>query len=420
MGDLRRCGCDRWPRGGGPVNRLGVLISSLTALAACSGDDTLPAPANPTVRDSAGVRIFENPAPDSSSRLGWKLTAEPLLSIGAMRGDPALELFGVQDALRLDDGRILVANGGTSEVRVYDADGVHQATWGGVGERPGEFTGLTRLSTWPGDSVMAWDFSQNRLTVFDRDGVAVRTQHLNQGGGLGSDRFQGILADGSLITASLLSSDGGGPTSGLVRRSLAFARVSSEGRRLSDLGRHPDQEYYVRSELGAIVRHPFRRSVHSAIWNEWVVISPSDRYEIRAYRPDGSLAVLVRLSHTTEAVTQGDMDRYAATRLEEAAPEARANLARVLEGMPPVERFPAFAALIADSSGDLWVRDYATPGVDRPVWTVFAGDGEVRGLVETPPGLDVYRIGIDYVLGRTVDELGVERVQLWGLDRSRN
>jgi hypothetical protein len=35
----------------------------------------------------------------------------------------------------------------------------------------------------------------------------------------------------------------------------------------------------------------------------------------------------------------------------------------------------------------------------------------------TPPGVTVYDIGQDYILGRHVDELGVERVVVYGLDR---
>ena len=33
------------------------------------------------------------------------------------------------------------------------------------------------------------------------------------------------------------------------------------------------------------------------------------------------------------------------------------------------------------------------------------------------PGLDVFEIGEDYILGRVMDEFDVERVQLWALER---
>jgi len=48
---------------------------------------------------------------------------------------------------------------------------------------------------------------------------------------------------------------------------------------------------------------------------------------------------------------------------------------------------------------------------------VFDSKGFVQGFVETPSGLVIHQIGEDFILGRVLDELGVEYVQLWGLDR---
>lgn len=396
-----------------------AMLAVASGVLGCSQDGrgTIGAVAT-TVRDSAGVRVVENAAPAPDSRLGWQIGSTPLLVIGESSDDPAHELFGVEDALRLDDGRILVANGGTSEVRVFDRSGVHEATWGREGEGPGEFTVLTDLSLWPGDSVMAWDFSLNRLTIFDLEGHAVRTQRLSLGDGLGAGRFEGVLADRSLVTASLLGFPPGDTPTGLVRRSREFARVDPDGATLAKLGTHPDEEYWVRADVGAIVRHPFRRAVHSTVWNERIVIAPSDRYEIRAYDGDGGLALLVRREHSLQPVTQAEVDEFVAGRLEEAGPEARSALERVFEGMPPVDARPAFSDLVVDGAGDLWVRDYAESEAERSIWTVFASDGSMRGLVETPPGLTVFRIGRDYLLGRSVDALGVERVEMWRLERS--
>ena len=56
-------------------------------------------------------------------------------------------------------------------------------------------------------------------------------------------------------------------------------------------------------------------------------------------------------------------------------------------------------------------------GEGDAVWTVFDAEGRIQGLVETPPGLEVFEIGEEYVLGVVEDDLGVEYVQLWALDR---
>jgi len=54
-----------------------------------------------------------------------------------------------------------------------------------------------------------------------------------------------------------------------------------------------------------------------------------------------------------------------------------------------------------------------------PLWTVFEPNGHVLGFVETPAALGlVYEIGEDYyILGHSMDELGVEMIQVWPLDR---
>ena len=69
--------------------------------------------------------------------------------------------------------------------------------------------------------------------------------------------------------------------------------------------------------------------------------------------------------------------------------------------------------------GHLWLEEFEPPGEDRPgaLWTVLDPEGRVLGWVETPDGLEIYEIGADYLLGHTRDELGVEYVQLWSMER---
>ena len=62
--------------------RLDVLPAlALIALAACSDGPEPTQALRSEVRDSAGVRIVENQAPISDSRLTWEISTEPTLSI---------------------------------------------------------------------------------------------------------------------------------------------------------------------------------------------------------------------------------------------------------------------------------------------------------------------------------------------------
>ncbi len=79
---------------------------------------------------------------------------------------------------------------------------------------------------------------------------------------------------------------------------------------------------------------------------------------------------------------------------------------------------PDLPSEVRDSAGVAIVQEYRFPEQNETIWTVFDADGRVQGLVETPPDLEVFEIGEDHILGTTTDELGVERVQLWPLDRA--
>ena len=84
-----------------------------------------------------------------------------------------------------------------------------------------------------------------------------------------------------------------------------------------------------------------------------------------------------------------------------------------------MERIPAYASIVVDELDHLWVEEYEVPGARRPgvQWTVFDPEGRVLGYMETPEGLVIHEIGEDYLLGHTYDELHVEYVQLWALER---
>lgn len=104
----------------------------------------------------------------------WQLSPEPAVEIGVVDGDPFYQLFRAESSLRLDDGRIVVANTGTGELRFYDAAGGFLFKAGGRGGGPGEFRTLLRIYRYGGDSILALDAAGNRLSVFDTDGTYVR------------------------------------------------------------------------------------------------------------------------------------------------------------------------------------------------------------------------------------------------------
>ena len=166
---------------------------------------------------------------------------------------------------------------------------------------------------------------------------------------------------------------------------------------------------------------PFQKSLVWSAWGELVLVAPTERYELRAYRHDGSLVRIVRRENDVRSPTEADLDSYRADRRRDAErwpPDARRLFLAALDALPLPESFPAISAIEVDLLGNLWVREYNLPGQDdRAVWTVFDPEGLALGFVETPPDLVIYEIGEDYILGKVLDDLRVEYVQLWRLDR---
>src|SRR5690606_20467602 len=100
---------------------LGLLLVVL--LAAC-GDAQGGAP-RALVRDSAGVRIVESMGASWEEGDAWRIAAQPALEIGMAEGPPDYLLDQVRGARRLADGRVVIANSGSGELRYYGADGTH-------------------------------------------------------------------------------------------------------------------------------------------------------------------------------------------------------------------------------------------------------------------------------------------------------
>lgn len=140
------------------------LIAAAT-LTACGPDS--PSHGEAVVRDSAGVRIVENSAPAWREGEGWRMSDEPILEIGVLEGQPEYQLFQVRGAIRLSDGRIVVANAGSHELRIYDPRGRFLTSVGREGSGPGEFRALGSLDRLGSDSLITWDWRNNRAQVFD-------------------------------------------------------------------------------------------------------------------------------------------------------------------------------------------------------------------------------------------------------------
>ena len=352
-------------------------------------------------RDSAGIRVIDNARPDEGSRLHWVIGPEPDVTIGDIDGEDPYLLSYAWDATKLSDGRIVVADRSTSELRVFDETGTYLATWGGQGEGPGEFpwASLGDVEPWPGDSIVAWYADAQTISVFDSDGNFGRSFNRPGAGQRPWEvtRPELVRRDGSILGVLAERENAG----------TAEVRIlNGEGGLHMSLGDHRSRRALY-----------FSRELKLGLWGDLAVVAPSDRYELKAYADDGTLVRIVRREHVARVPRAEDILVDPRLRPEWRIP-MEAEMLRVPQSQLEAT-FPAFAEIKSDPVGYLWVREYEPPkeAGPAPVWTVFSPEGRVLGFVETPPGLEIYEIGEDYLLGHAEGELDVEMIQLWPLVR---
>lgn len=392
-------------------------VPTFLVMAGCQPDQDGAARFAILTHDSAGIRIIENPKPPEGSRV-WQVETMPAVTIGVREGEDHDMLHQVEDATKLPDGRIVIANGGDDELRVFDASGNWLESWGGRGEGPGEFSGLAHVDTWPGDSIIAWWGPGSSISVFDSEGNFGRSLKLetNDEDPMGFYVFPAaVTAAGSILA---------GQAPDIFDRVRVEIR-DAEGRLQSSLGEHPGIETHRVESVSASGRMItmyeviFGPSVAQVPWGDLVIHTLGDRYEIKAFAEDGTLARIVRRDHAARPPTAEEVADYIDEQVSGYPDDIAAEQRGRYESVPVAENMPAFTSVMVDKVNHLWVEEYELPGEERPgsLWTVFDAQGRVQGFVETPDGLGIFEIGGDYILGLWRDELEVEYVQMWSLER---
>jgi hypothetical protein len=395
--------------------RILPVILPLLALAACGDADA--AGGGATLRDSAGIRIVENRDGRWRRDSGWKLSDEPTLQIGVAEGDAKYQMDRVRSALRLRDGRIVVANSGSQEIRWYDAGGRHVASTGRKGGGPGEFQGLQALRRLPGDSLLAYDLLAARLSWFDPAGRFVRSESLQSGGGIPM-RFVDRFDDGALLLSTSVRTFASGPPSGTTRDTMVWIR--SAGGTLDSLPVTPGAESAISiiSSGGAIesmnvLSLPFMRNVQSAAAGDRYWQGVTERYELVLRSADGTPERIVRRLVDPVPVRGAYLDSLRRVQATEHGPEAAKSLDQV--ALP--DALPVFERLLVDDAGNLWVQRMSWPGDAQPEWDVFDGEGRMLGTVRMPAGFRAMHIGADFVLGVWKNEDDVEFVRMYALKK---
>ena len=176
--------------------------------------------------DSAGIQIIEAAEPQWGDSSLWIIDPDPLVDLTLSGSGTPHEFFRVRSLMQRPDGSMVVADGGSQQVRLFSATGQFLGSIGGDGDAPGEFRNLWMVET-VNDQILALDQRQGRVTVVQSDLALVRTFEV-------SAPTRGIhsLGDGTVLLESTLPTGESEPSKQVMRTPVALLRYDLRGARV--------------------------------------------------------------------------------------------------------------------------------------------------------------------------------------------
>jgi len=385
--------------------------------------------ANPEIRvqsrDSSGVTLVESSGFPQDGAGGWAVAPDPAVRIGTLEGDTLYQLFRISDGVLLEDGRIVVADNGNHQIRIFGPDGDFLRSAGREGEGPGEFQQIRIMGVLGADTLVVLDPFQRRISLFHPERGFVSQASIQDEVGM-AHFSNGMFQDGSVVFGGgLLSGPGSAlPADGYSRDPTSYHSVDRKGRVAVDFGEFPGPEIFFRTQGGggemlvsATVPHFGKRPLAVARGRQ-LILGSGDAYELLVFDPRGRPTRIIRILTPPTRVTGEHLDTLLQERLSavedpSVAPRVRSSFQEV----PHAEFLPAFGDLILDSEGFLWVEDYLLPGERVSHWTVFDTLGAPVTRLHLPPGHEILDMGEERILTLFRDELGVEFLAVLHLNR---
>ncbi len=384
---------------------LGILVLAGLALPV-TGCEAEPS-AGAAVTDSAGVSIVLSA---EEPRTFAELEQEPALSIGGPNASGPAQFNQIRNVHVDDRGRLWVADGGTAELRVFDADGSVLQVLGGRGEGPGEFRRLGLLGGFADDSVAVWDDALGRLTVYSGEGTLARTQRLESSDGRpihGVDVFPEGAVLGQLSTLFSAST-------------LEPGQLLGDSVHLVRLGTRFSMETPVATATGPTwlwtgetqIPVPFTTNAVFDLSGDRLFLAQGPEFRLRVFVA-GGLEAIFGVSREPRPVSDSEIQAYEQFIREFFPDEEQEPFLSVLEHPRVPEKLPAYSQVMAGPEGRIWARIYAVDPLAASDWDVFDGSGEWLGRLRTPPGFVVLDITEDEVVGAWRDDFGVEYVRTY-------
>ena len=395
-----------------------LLATAGVFLGACApGGD---GPPSSVQRDSADITIVESVRPawgdpaqaDPTDPDAWRIDPQPVLDLSESGTGDAHSFYQVRGMTRLLDGSLVVLNAGSDEIRQFSADGALVGSFGGSGQGqgPGEFTNAQQLEV-AGDTILVVD-RDGVISVFGPGPVLIGETRL----------ARRTLAVHTIEAGRLLARIVPPiPEFGRLTRvpeTLRTYRLDGSGG--DSIGWTPGYEDYVVGDMRIVPL--FQKKAVVDTHGGRIFTGSSDRMQVEEMTATGDTVRILRLAPYALAVSEARAVAERDARLDTPTPQGRPmppRFRQLIEDMPLPTTRPAYADMIVDPAGAIWLRPFRgmSEGGGPESWLVLDPGGRWLGSVEVPEGFHVWDIGIDEVLGVWHDELDVQHPRVLRLER---
>jgi hypothetical protein len=208
------------------------------------------------------------------------------------------------------------------------------------------------------------------------------------------------------------------PTSGTLveRRTYPYLQVSADGTEVTDA---PIEHWMTVLEGATATGSPiFAPRALAGVADDRLVEALVDTAGIRVRSVAGRLLREARWPGAAPRIEDGDVDAYIA--LNAGSPQEAAAAREAFLGVPGLisEVAPVHDQLFVDPERTVWLRRTVLVAGGMPeTWDVVDLDGRYLGPLELPGRFVPHDAGPGWVLGVETDELGVEEVRLYSLER---
>lgn len=372
----------------------------------------------------------------------WQLHEAPEWAIGGEDTRVEYQLSGVRGAVIMED-RIAVADAGSREVRFYGLDGELVTRSGGRGVGPGEYASIGRVDRYRGDTVAVWDQQARRMTLVASNGRIVGTATPDFEGARSIFlTWVGTLPDGRMVFRDDL------PTSSLREAAAGVRRDSVDLLVLDRSGAPTGIRHRVRGPELQLWRDSgdgvwawgttpilFGRSTFSIVSGGGLVVAFNDSLEFKRLEDPEREDLHTVLPWIPPPVSVADVEDERRRMLDEERSRTERAPSLALINGEPLNRLtlsarertvaslvhrdtePAFSEIRGDALGRTWIQRVRANENETRRWVVLSCHFEPVARLDIPALFTLLAVGVDAVLLLSQDDLGLESVELFRIDR---